>query len=710
MASKPSVLALDIGTRTIVGLVMAADAGGHRIKAVQIEEHPIRSMFQGQIHDVKAVAEAVLRVKEKLENQIKYKVKKAAVAAAGRTLITAHGISRQTLLSRQIVTAAQVRALELEAVRQAQAELAGAGSEPVQNYLCVGYSVLHYYLEGHPILNLVGQRGEKIAVQVIATFLPRVVIDSLLTVLETVGLEVLTLTLEPIAALNVTLSPGMRNLNLALVDIGAGTSDIAISRQGTIIAYDMVPRAGDEITESLCSTYLLDFPMGEQVKRRLQQEEVEFVDILGNTTTLTSAQIKGTLKPIVADLVQSIATSILKLNQQAPDGVILIGGGSLTPFLPQMLAEALGLSPDRVGIKTRESLTKIKGYPKRLSGPEAITSIGIAIWAFNSQPFIYQRVFVNDNPVHLWNLEDTIVADALLATGSQWERLHPRPGPALTVEVNGKLKIIKGEMGKPAQILVNGKEASLDTALQENDRLIFKPPQDGRDATASIADILEDKTMTVQINGQTVSIPPQVVVNGKEIKDLNTPLADRTRLEIVHSQPLKFLLFHEGLARKDLSAEKYNYTLNGKKKTISWQKNKFAINGYPATPETLVKPGDIITYEECTPAPPLGSILGNIEKDIHLILNEKPFTLTQPIEITMNDEKASLNTHLVPHANIKVNNPKQILLADLFAVYDPRTLGKGTYLVLKINGEPANFTTPIQTGDKVDIYWEGIVP
>lgn len=58
----------------------------------------------------------------------------------------------------------------------------------------------------------------------------------------------------------------MRRLNVALVDIGAGTSDIAITDQSTVIAYGMVPTAGDEITEALSDYYLLDFPVAETVK------------------------------------------------------------------------------------------------------------------------------------------------------------------------------------------------------------------------------------------------------------------------------------------------------------------------------------------------------------------------------------------------------------------------------------------------------------
>ena len=74
----------------------------------------------------------------------------------------------------------------------------------------------------------------------------------------------------------------MRRLNVVLVDIGAGTSDIAITDKGTVVAYGMVPTAGDEITEALSDHYLLDFPIAETAKRQMHtSDEILIQDILG---------------------------------------------------------------------------------------------------------------------------------------------------------------------------------------------------------------------------------------------------------------------------------------------------------------------------------------------------------------------------------------------------------------------------------------------
>lgn len=85
-------------------------------------------------------------------------------------------------------------------------------------------------------------------------------------VMDNIGLDVGFMTLEPIAAIEAAVPNNIRLLNVALVDIGAGTSDIAITKDGTIAAYAMTSTAGDEITEMLAKTYLLDFDTAEAVK------------------------------------------------------------------------------------------------------------------------------------------------------------------------------------------------------------------------------------------------------------------------------------------------------------------------------------------------------------------------------------------------------------------------------------------------------------
>src|SRR5690606_2842555 len=106
-------------------------------------------------------------------------------------------------------------------------------------------------LDHESIGSLIDQQGNIASVEVIATFLPKVVVESLFAAIQRADLSMKALTLEPIAAIQLLVPESMRRLNIALVDVGAGTSDIALTADGTVTAYGMVPIAGDEVTEAI---------------------------------------------------------------------------------------------------------------------------------------------------------------------------------------------------------------------------------------------------------------------------------------------------------------------------------------------------------------------------------------------------------------------------------------------------------------------------
>lgn len=103
-----------------------------------------------------------------------------------------------------IITAEQERSLDFSAVQLAQAKLAASDTiaDPT-GYYCVGYSSLSYTLDDFQLKSLIGQRGRMAKASVIATFLPRQVIDSMQSALREARLEMQAITLEPIAAINV---------------------------------------------------------------------------------------------------------------------------------------------------------------------------------------------------------------------------------------------------------------------------------------------------------------------------------------------------------------------------------------------------------------------------------------------------------------------------------------------------------------------------
>ena len=94
-----------------------------------------------------------------------------------------------------------------------------------------------------------------------------------------------------------------RLLNIALVDIGAGTSDISVTRDGSIIAYGMIPLAGDEITELIVQSYLVDFNTAEQIKLSSgMEDQVTYKDIMMIEHTIPSKDVWKLTEPVVDKL------------------------------------------------------------------------------------------------------------------------------------------------------------------------------------------------------------------------------------------------------------------------------------------------------------------------------------------------------------------------------------------------------------------------
>ena len=704
------IFALDIGTRTVVGLVGANQQDGFEVAAAEILEHSTRAMLDGQIHDIAAVSAVVEKIKGKLEARLGYPLTEVAVAAAGRALRTFRGVASIETFSLEEINRQQVLELELAAVQQAQAALAEQGSEAL-HYQCVGYSVVGYQLDGSSMNNLVHHRGSQIESEVIATFLPRSVVDSLYSVLKNCGLIMKTLTLEPIAALNVVIPQNMRNLNLALVDIGAGTSDIALVSDGSIKNYAMVPMAGDEITEHLCNQYLLDFNIGEKLKRSLYPTgQLSFQDVLGVSHQAESSEIINSMIPGVNALAMGIAEKISLLNGGPPSAVFLVGGGSLTPVLPERLAEYLNLPGNRVAVRGREVIPNLSGDLDKLHGPESITPLGIAITSLNEQALNLLHVEVNKRPVRLFSLNEGNVGDALLAAGFSLRKLHGKPGLALSVTINGKLVIFKGELGVSATIRRNGEVVGLEVPLQPNDSLEVIPARDGQPGKGTVRDAIPNfQEFKVSINGNEIIVTPRVNMNGSLVSG-ETALTDRAEIVWKPITTVGDLLAH--LEVDPPYAAELKVSVNGQQRLLKYALGTLLLNGNLVGIDAPVEAGDNLELtDEISPrwrvrdvSPQAGPTFVDIS------LNGQPRSLpSSRTKLRLNGKPAYGDELLSDGDQIEYATPDQdLIFTDLFRYLDfqPSPPPGKSRLKMLINGQPASFMSPIKTGDEILLEWE----
>jgi len=409
------------------------------------------------------------------------------------------------------------------------------------------------------------------------------------------------LTLEPIAAINVLIPPTMRRLNVALVDIGAGTSDIAITNNGTVVAYGMVPTAGDEITEALSDHYLLDFPIAETAKRQVNAEsEISIKDILGFDQFIPKDEVLTVLAPAIHNLAEAIANEILRLNNNiAPKAIMLVGGGSLTPNLTYELGQILELPENRIavrGIDAIQNLTREENIP---ASPELVTPIGIAI-AAKKMPIQYISLTVNEQVVRLFELKEITVGDAFLAANVRAKQLYGKPGHGLSVQVNGQDIFIPGEHGKPAEIFVNGETATTKTVIKSGDAIQLEEGMDGQPATATVADLVDGAAVkTVTIQNQLYRIEPKVYVNG-QLATLNTSLHDNDKITFDAIETVEDILEHTNQQELIALFKPYCVYVDGKPVILQQYSSNLYLNDKPCKPHYPVNNGDIITFQQST--------------------------------------------------------------------------------------------------------------
>lgn len=584
--------ALDIGTRTIIGILIKENENGYEIINSAVREHQTRAMLDGQIHNVATVASTVEELKKELEEKSTLKLKNVTIAAAGRALKTVTQTYSMELDQSRYLTEDDLKRLELKTIQQAQKKLSNQVSNSKQDqpndfetetdndlveYHFVGYTVRKYKLDGMELGHLLGQRGRKMEVEVVATFLPRIVVDSLLSVINRVGLEVEHLTLEPIAASHVVIPEAMNNFNLALVDIGAGTSDIAITNGGSISGYAMVPKAGDEITENISEKFLIDYNNAEKIKCSLtNNKELEVKTILGEKIKLQSEEVIASIEGQLEDLSTSIAEKILEINSKPPQAVIFIGGGSLTPGLKEKFAQKIDIVENRIGIRKREDLENIKGDIKGINTTQTLTPLGIAVTTNETQSkAVFLEIKVNGNQINLLTLSQPTAADALLAAEIDMELLRPKPGMGITASVNGKLQTIKGEMGSSAALFLNQEEAELSSKLKNGDQIEFQAARPGKNAEAEIREVIPESDLfsyEIYLNGTRNKVGTQVFQNGKLV-NLDQELKDGAEIEYTVPQTLR-----QGIAQimdmapEKLANETISYTFNGQQEEIGTSK------------------------------------------------------------------------------------------------------------------------------------------
>lgn len=665
------IFSLDIGTRTVIGTVgIIKDKKFHVIEEYMVE-HEERAMVDGQIHDIGLVAEAVRNVKQNLEKSLKTTLDKVAIAAAGRFLKTVEVNCEISIDVDKAVDKELVRSLELSAVKKAEDEV---HKSTEGRLYCVGYSVKSYYLNGFIISNLQGHKGEAIGATVIATFLPRSVVDSLYGVMKEVDLTVSSLTLEPIAAMEAAIPKNLRLLNIALVDIGAGTSDIAICSNESISAFGMASIAGDEVTEIIAKEYLVDFNTAEIIKRQInEKDEIVYTDILGIEGSINKADILKVIRPTVDKLSEEISSKIIELNGgKAPNAIFLVGGGAHTPMLKDILAEKLNLPQQRLAIKGRESVVDCVCKDTNM-GSTGVTVLGIALDAVKKTGNNFIDVTINNSVVSLFNYHNHTVMDVIVAAGINPRLLIGKNGKNVKFNLNGDNRVAFGTIAKNAAIKVNGKVSNIDSEVIEGDIIEVEYAIDGISAKPKIFEYVKNVgTTTFYYNDEIVYLEPIAYKNSERV-NIDEEISDGDKIDIIYPATLgDYLLYY-------LNADHDIY--------------KYFVNNYTVSKDYVIRESDKI-YSEINDDTDELVAADSENSSKPQDINKEDIIIAKEVKVKVND------------TFVNMTGRESYKFIDIFDFYPFDLTAKKGILVMLLNGKSVGFYDELNENDEIQIFFK----
>lgn len=733
-----NVFGLDIGTRNVVGTVgYQTDDKGFVVTAQYVREHETRAMLDGQIHDIGRVAKTIKEVKDELEKQTGQPLEEVCIAAAGRVLKTVTTHVEYEYAQESVVTGEDVHTLNLLGIEKAQEALKEVNDTSYKFY-CVGYSTVKFFLNDDVFISLEGHKANKIGEDIIVTFLPEDVVDGLYAAVGQAGLSVANMTLEPIAAINVAIPENYRMLNIALVDVGAGTSDISITRDGSIIAYGMIPHAGDEITEVIVQHFLVDFNMAESIKlQSTTSDTVTYKDIMSIEHTIPAQDVWDVAAPVVDSIAQEVSAKIRELNgDKTVSACFVVGGGGKIHGFTEKLAEDLDLPEERVALRGEEVLGDVTFEQEDIKkDPLLVTPIGICL-NYYEQRNNFIMVRFNGERIKLYDNNRLTIVDAALQAGFSNDELFPKRGTPINFTVNGVARLVRGEAGEGAVVTMNGKPASINTPLEPNSEIIIEPSTAGEAAEYKISQLDEynHSVITFIINGRKVSCPRFVQVNGRlEPEDYSIRENDviETRNYYTVRQIAQFMdlvidtdqMIFVNNEEADLD------TLVYENFSVEWKIDEYDVaridnNNYNDTQESDSDDASVLAEQDANSTESDNTVTRTSEQMMNQVLDELHDEFAKEAEASavpenelpkndiqeeIHEEDSSENTVtvIVNGEPVELSGKDTYIFVDIFThISFDLQAGKGRAIATVINGRDAQFSEELHEGDQIELYWK----
>lgn len=381
--------ALDVGTEFAKALVFEIDPSGIGIvRGVGRKRQGLSHMQSGTVADIAAVVDNCSIALQEAEEMAGFRPTQVVIGIAGELVkgfTTSHNQERKR--PDQPISEAELQKLidtvQQAALREAERAITWETGLPHVDVRLVHAAVTSASIDGYTVTNPVGFQGRYVKIGIFNAFAPLVHLGALQTVASQLDLELLQVVAEPYAVARLLGTEQVQQAGAIFIDIGGGTTDVALVRQGGIEGTRMFALGGRAFTKSLADRLDLPFPRAEALKvdfaRGLTVDRrAEIEQIIADDVTVWSAGVELVIEELAA-------------GDLLPGRIYLCGGGSRLPAIRETLAaerfwKHLPFArPPEVAIMSPEMVETIRDETKLLIDQQDMTPLGLAWQAIELQ-------------------------------------------------------------------------------------------------------------------------------------------------------------------------------------------------------------------------------------------------------------------------------------------------------------------------------------
>jgi len=375
MKKRTTLAAIDVGTTKVCTVIADMNDGG-MLRVVGVGITPSKGLHKGLVVNINDAKESIRESVRKAQQACNYKVESAYVGVTGRHV--------SSLNNRGVVAITRndrlVRSDDLRRVLASAQSVKVASDRKLLHVIPRNYAV-----DGQPgVRNPVGMHGFRLDVETHIITASITSVQNLIKCIRSIGIDIEDLVLEPLASSEAVLTEDEKEVGVILADVGGGTTDIAVFKDGSIWHTAILPVAGYQLTRDVAIGLGLPFEVAEEMKKKYSSV-MPVYETKAETSSTIAEDGHGVSYQDLCDIIRARVEEILRLillemprteyETLVPAGLVLTGGSSNLPGMETLGREILRL-PVRVGVPTN-----ISGITDVLRDPAYATGVGLLLWA-----------------------------------------------------------------------------------------------------------------------------------------------------------------------------------------------------------------------------------------------------------------------------------------------------------------------------------------